>query len=371
MKKITILALHLGYGGIERAITDLANNLVDTYDVTIVSTYKIYDHPVNKLDKRVRVKYLTNLKPNKKELKESIKKLKLLTLVKECYNAAKILILRKKLMINYIKKCNSDVIISTRDIHNFWLGKYGSKNSLKIGWEHNHHHGNMVYAKRIIKSTNSLDYLVLVSKDLTKFYKNKTNAKCIYIPNMIEKSKVISKLKDKNIISIGRLEQVKGYSGLIDVFELVNQEYSDWTLNIIGDGTEKTLLQNKIKVKKLEDKIILHGYLDKKEMEPILKKSSIYVMSSLSESFGIVLLEAFSHGIPCIAFDSAEGAKEIITNNKDGYLIEERNKEKMKEKICELINSYEKRLELGKRGLEKSLEFDSDKVKEKWIELIK
>ena len=188
---------------------------------------------------------------------------------------------------------------------------------------------------------------------------------------MIEKANVTSNLKGKNIISIGRLEQVKGYSDLIDVFSMVNQEYPDWTLNIIGDGTEKEHLQNKIKEKELKDKVILHGFLDKKEMEPILKKSSIYVMSSLSESFGIVLLEAFSYGIPCIAFDTAEGAREIITNNKDGYLIKERNKEQMKEKICELINSYEKRVKMGQKGLEKSFEFDSNKVKEKWINLIK
>lgn len=371
MKKITILALHLGYGGIERAITDLANNLVDFYDVTIVSTYKLYDKPVNELNKKVKVQYLTNLKPNKKELKEAIKKLKLLTIIKEVFNAVKILNLKKKLMINYIKNCTSDVIISTRDIHNTWLGKYGNKNSIKIGWEHNHHHGNMKYAKRIIKSTNSLDYLVLVSKDLTNFYKDQTKAKCIYIPNMIEKAKNKSNLKEKNMISIGRLEQVKGYSDLIDVFELVNKEHPDWILNIIGDGTEKEILQSKIKEKKLEDKIILHGYLDKTKMEPILKKSSIYVMSSLSESFGIVLLEAFSYGIPCIAFDSAEGAREIITNNKDGYLIKKRSKEEMKNKICELISSYDKRIEMGEKGLEKSLEFDSNKVKEKWINLIK
>ena len=371
MKKVTILALHLGYGGIERAITDLANNLVEDYNVTIVSTYKLYDKPVNELNKNVKVEYLTNLKPNKKELKDAIKKFKLLTVIKEGINAIRVLNLKKKLMINYIKKCNSDVIISTRDIHNFWLGKYGNKKCLKIGWEHNHHHGNQKYAKRIIKSANCLDYLVLVSKDLTKFYKDRTQAKCIYIPNMIEKSNVLSKLKNKNIVSIGRLEQVKGYSDLIDVFELVNKEYPDWTLNIIGDGTEKEFLQNKIKDKNLQDKIILQGYLDKKGIEPILKNSSIYVMSSLSESFGIVLLEAFSYGIPCIAFDSAEGARELITNNKDGYLIKMRNKEKMKEKICELIKSYDKRIEMGQKGLEKSLEYDSHKVKEKWINLIK
>ena len=58
MKKITILCLHLGYGGIEKAISSLANLFCDTYDITIVSTYKLYDKPAFVLDKNIKVEYL-------------------------------------------------------------------------------------------------------------------------------------------------------------------------------------------------------------------------------------------------------------------------------------------------------------------------
>lgn len=371
MKKVTILALHLGYGGIERAITDLANNIVSDYDVTIVSTYKLYDQPVNKLDKNVKVVYLSELKPNGKEFKEALRKFKIITVIKEGIKSIKILNLKKKLMINYIKKCNSDVIISTRDIHNEWLSKYGNKKSLKIGWEHNHHHGNMRYADEIIKSCRGLDYLVLVSKDLTNFYKKRTNTKCIYIPNMIEKSNVQSKLKEKNLISIGRLSPEKGFLDLIDVFKIVNKKYPDWILNIVGDGKEYEALESKIKENNLEKNVILHGYLTKDKINSLLEKSSIYVMSSFTESFGIVLLESFAYGIPCVAFDSAEGALEIINDNKDGFLIKDRNKEKMAEKICDLINDYDRRKEMGSNGLKKSYKFAKEKVIEKWKKIIK
>ena len=57
MKKITILSLHLGYGGAERCITNLANSLVDTYRVEILSVYKLYEEPAFFLDKRVNVRY--------------------------------------------------------------------------------------------------------------------------------------------------------------------------------------------------------------------------------------------------------------------------------------------------------------------------
>ena len=55
-------------------------------------------------------------------------------------------------MVNYIKNCDSDVIISTRDVFNEWLSLYGRKDIIRIGWEHNHFHNNYKYAHKIINS---------------------------------------------------------------------------------------------------------------------------------------------------------------------------------------------------------------------------
>lgn len=371
MKRVTILALHLGYGGIERAITDLANSLVDDYIVNIVSTYKVYEKPVNKLDRRVKVNYLTDLRPNKKEFKSALKRFKIISVFKEGLKSIKILKLKKELMINYIKSCDSDVIISTRDIHNEWLGLYGSDKSLKIGWEHNHHHGNDKYANKVIESVKNLDYFVLVSKDLTDFYKDKVVPKCVYIPNLVEKSDVQSDLQGKNLVSIGRLSSEKGFSDLIDVFALVHLKYPDWKLNIIGDGEDKDKLLSKISKYGLNDSVILHGFLNKKQINKVLSKSSIYMMTSFTESFGIVLLEAFSYGIPCVAFDCAEGAKELISNNWDGYLIKNRDHDEMAKRVCNLIDKYGRRYIMGQNGLKKSLKYSLEEVKGKWIKIIK
>lgn len=372
MKKITILALHLGYGGIERCISNLVNSLCDDYDIEIVSTYKILDKPAFKIDSKVNIKYLiTDMKPNKKEIKESLKKLKLITFMKELRKAQKILKLKKELMINYIKNCHSDIIISTRDIHNLWLSKYGNDNCLKIGWEHNFHNNNQKYINKIIKSVYGLDYFVLVSKSLKEFYDGKTgNCKCVYIPNSISyMPKNKSKLNGKNLISVGRLEIEKGYSDLIDVFSLVHKVYPDWKLNIMGDGSLKEELQRKINKLNLTDSIILHGFRDSKYIEKELLKSSIYLMSSTTESFGLVLIEASSFGLPCIAFASASGACEIIKDNWDGYLIENRDKEKMAKRIINLIKNPERRIIMGDNAYKKSINYISDNIKDNWIKL--
>lgn len=375
MKKITILALHLGYGGIENCISNLANSLVDDYEVNIVSTYKLYEKPVFKLNDKIKIKYLmTDLKPNKQELKQSLKKLKLITFFKELKKSLKILKLKKNLMIEAIKNCDSDVIISTRDIHNNWLSKYGRDKTLKIGWEHNHHHNNKRYINKVTKSVLGLDYFVLVSKDLTKFYSEKLKdkkVKCAYIPNSInffpqEKAK----LETENLISIGRLSHEKGYLDLIDIFKELHQKYPDSKLNIIGDGPDRKKIEKKIRDNKLEDYIILHGFQEKEYINKYLEKSSVYIMTSYTESFGLVLLEAFAYGIPCVAYSSAEGANEIISDNWDGYLIKDRDKNKMIKRICELLSNRNRRLIMGANGIKKAQEFDTQKTKQKWIEII-
>lgn len=372
MKKITILALHLGYGGIEKCITSLANSLSDDYNVEIISTYKLYDEPVFNLNKDVKIKYLiTNMKPNKQEIKKCIKQIKPVELIKELNKSIKILKLKKKLMIEEIKKCDSDIIISTRDIHNLWLGKYGNSKAIKIGWEHNYHNNNKKYIKKIIKSVENLNYFVLVSNTLKEDYEKIVKPTCIYIPNSLDEyPENKSKLNEKNIISVGRLSSEKGFFDLIDVFKSVNQKYPEWCLNIVGDGVEKEKIQNKINQFMLQDNIKLHGYQSKDYINQLLSKSSIYVMTSYTESFGIVLLEAFSYGIPAIAFDSANGPTEIISNNWDGYLVSNRDKEQMAKRICELINNQNRRIIMGNNALKKSHEYNISKIKEKWVEII-
>lgn len=371
MKKVTILALHLGYGGIEKCISMLANALCDQYEIEIISTYKLYEKPANILDDRIQIRYLLDMKPNKEEFLQAIRNFQILKAYKEYCKARKILKLKKSKMIDAIQNCDSDIIISTRDIHNKWLGKYGKKGIIKIGWEHNHPHGNGKYAKKIIRSVQNLDAFVVVSPELKKFYESKIKCPCFYIPNAIEDiPKNVSKRTEKRIISVGRLSIEKGYADLIDVFDIVHKKNPEWKLDIIGDGIERTTIEQKIKQLNLENEVTLHGFQDKDYIDQYLSKSSIYAMTSFTESFGIVLLEAFSHGLPCIAFDSAEGANLLISNNWDGYLIENRDKNKMAKRICELIQNQNRRIIMGDNGRKKAEKYQMKEIKKEWISLL-
>lgn len=376
LKKVTILALHLGYGGIEKSIAALANLLVDDYEVEIISSYQLLDKPAFEIDPRVEIRYLiTKFKPNREAWKASIKHLRPISFVKESFNSVMTLALRRSTMIRAIENCHSDIIISTRDLFNTWLGTYGKRSCYKIGWEHNHYHGDMSYADKVTKSAKNLDALVLVSDSLRKFYKKQlanTKCKCFYVPNILDTvPERLSRLNEKRLISVGRLSREKAYEDLLDVFQLIHKKEPSWRLDIIGDGAQKNLLGDRIFAEGWTGCVKLHGFQDKTYINNLLSKSSIYLMSSITESFGIVLIEAMSHGLPCVAFDSAEGATELIEDGKNGFLISYRNKEEYAKKVIELIQNKKERTQLGKNGRETSLCFTSDKVKRDWMKVLK
>ncbi len=375
MKKISILSLHLGYGGIEKCVTTLANILCTRYEVEIATCYRLYEKPAFFLDKRVKVVYLNgDLKPNHESLRKALKSKNILSIIKEGLFSLKVLSLRKKTMVQYIRKCDADVIISTRDIFNYWLSGYGRDSVLKIGWEHNHFHDNYKYANNVSRSAKNLDYFILVSSELQKFYaKELSNSKCmcVYIPNAIDKlPPKIAPLKEKRLVSVGRLSPEKGYLDLLKVYRKVLKKHPDWTLDIIGDGAERETIEDTIQKYKLQDKVTLHGFLGKEDIDAILQKSSIYVMTSFTESFGIVLIEAMSHGVPCVAFSSAEGAREIINSGENGFLVKNRNIDAMALKIEDLMNNQEERIMIGKQARESVTKYTSDVVGEEWFTLI-
>ena len=375
MKKVAILSLHLGYGGIEKCVVNLANTLCNRYEVEIATCYKLYEKSAFPLNPKVKVIYLNDdLKPNHEGIRKAMKSKNPISLLKEGSFGLKVLHYRKRTMVQYIMHTDADVIISTRDIFNYWLSGYAKDGVLKIGWEHNHFHENYKYASNVRNSAKNLDYLVLVSDELQKFYAKElagTSCMSIMIPNSIESlPKEVAPLQEKRFISVGRLSKEKGYLDLLDLFQRISLKYPDWRLDIVGDGAERDALEEFIEKNELGDKVTLHGFQGKEYIDQLLHKSSIYLMTSYTESFGIVLIEAMSHGLPCVAYDSAEGAREIITSGENGFLIKNRSRDAMIRKIEDLMKDEKLRIKIGKQARESVHKYTSDVVGEEWFSLI-
>ena len=130
-------------------------------------------------------------------------------------------------------------------------------------------------------------------------------------------------------------------------------------------------MENKIKENKLKNNIKLWGFKSLDFIKKYYQESVLYIMTSHEESFGLVIIEAMSFGVPCITFDSAKGALDCI-NKETGFIIKNRNKEEMIETIINYLNlSKKEKNSLGKNARMMSKNYKFENVKKEWLEFLK
>jgi len=373
MKKITILLLHMQHGGIEKQSISFANELCKKYDVEIISTYTMKKNPAYEIDDRVKIKYLIDNAPNKIEFMNAVKHFNIIKIIQESVKAFKILYLKNRLMKKEIKKLDTDFVLSTRIEYANMLSKYAPKSVIKITQEHLHNDSKK-YIKKVKKAFRNLDYLIVLAPDSKKNYENwlinNKNIKIVEIPNILEEiPKESSKLDGNKLISIGRLHPVKDFKTLINVFSKVFKKIPDASLTIVGGGEEFEELKKLAQNLKIDKNVIFTGMISKDEVKNQLLSSDVYVMTSLTECFPMVLLEASSCGLPLIAFDVPVGPKAIIKNEQNGYLIENRNIDKMAQTIVTLLNNREKLKIMGEKAKQESIQYIPGNIMKKWYKI--
>lgn len=197
--------------------------------------------------------------------------------------------------------------------------------------------------------------------------------KIVVVPNGIDFSKYqIPKIpKEKNsIVIVGRLTKQKGHIYLIKAMHKVIQHFPDAKLYIIGDGYLRNELESYVKNSELEKNIIFMGNESEEEKIERLHKSELFVLPSLHEGFGIVMLEAMACGLPIIASDLPV-FREFLNNGQNGYFVEKANSKKFAEKIVELLRSEEKLDSIGRYNQEYVKRFDWDRAAEMEEEVFK
>jgi len=97
--------------------------------------------------------------------------------------------------------------------------------------------------------------------------------------------------------------------------------------------------------------------------------SSVFALSSRFEGFGMVLLEAMSHGLPVVSFDCPWGPRAIIDNGKDGILVENGNVQQLADGVIRLIRDKEQRESLARSAREKARQYDISIIDQQWEQL--
>ncbi|MHC0440878.1 glycosyltransferase family 4 protein [Flavobacterium sp. 3-210] len=209
-------------------------------------------------------------------------------------------------------------------------------------------------------SVRKFTKIVALSEEIRKEWKTK-NAIVISNPSWIKTEKTAD-LKNKKVIAIARNSYEKGLFRLLIIWKKIIQKHSGWTLDIYTDDVDA--LQIMTTDLKLNSNINIFGFV--KNIEEKYSESSIYAMTSISEGFPMVLLEAMASGLPCIAFDCPTGPRSIITNAENGFLIPDNNFEMYVEKLSFLIENEELRIMFRKNAKQTSENYSVEKIMEKW-----
>ena len=142
--------------------------------------------------------------------------------------------------------------------------------------------------------------------------------------------------KNDFIVAIGRLTKQKNFKFLINCFQKLSSSEPKLKLVILGDGEEMQNLKNLIHIKKLENNIFLLGH--KQNIFSYLSRARLFILSSLWEDPGWVLLEAAASNTLILSSDCKNGPSEIIDNNQAGELYKTDNEKDFIDKFNQVIN---------------------------------
>ena len=354
------------HGGIEKVLSEKTNWFADVYgyEVFILTTeqngmpscYSLSDNVV-----------LTDLGINYNRKKSYFHPKNLIKSLIHFYKWKKV-----------IRLIQPDVLISCNYAFDFYWIPFCFKEVPKIKEFHSSRYFENQYRKQcgFIKKLrfrlndfieSKFTRLLVLNPDEVSFYRSKN---ITVIGNPVKKvTEEMSSLTSKRVIAAGRIASVKGFDVMISVWKEVIHFCPDWELHIYGDGAEDYLnhLNHLISVSHLDNHVFIHKATSSLDKEMLY--SSLYLMTSKTECYPMVLIEALSLGLPVVSFDSPTGPRHIVKNNFTGYVTPYGDVKFMAKQLVFLIQNEELRKKMGQNAVINSIAFHPNNVMALWEKL--
>lgn len=219
--------------------------------------------------------------------------------------------------------------------------------------------------KQLINALRKLSSFVILSHEDAAYWPELSNVKVIHNPLSFYPER-FSDLNNKQVIAVGRYVPQKGFDMLIEAWHKVVARHPDWKLKIYGDGMRDEL-EHQIDRLGLQKSCLLEHTVS--NIVDKFNESSIFVLSSRYEGFGMVITEAMACGVPPIAFQCPCGPLDIIKDQIDGLLVENGNIELLAASMCRLIEQKEFRKRLGHNARINVKRFEIDVIASQWKRL--
>lgn len=379
MRIIYLIKSFANKAGVERVISDKMNWLADHgYEVLLV-TYEQGDHPyafylspsIRHIDINTRFfllsrynvfrrlyEYYLNRKSFKRNLQGVVDKFNPDIIITTTYQLKLIDLILKT-------KTNAKMLIESH------IACYKARKSGDFSSDTFPYYIAKLYDKFFLFKINRFNKLiVLTSGDANDWKKFISNV--VIIPNPITKfpEKEFLERKDspKNrVICVGRLNEQKGFDLLIKSFSLIADKCADWHVDIFGDGGDRDMLQTQINDSFLKDRIVIHSSVSDIYQEYM--QSDFLVLSSRYEGYPLVLNEAMSCGLPCVAFNCKYGPEDAISHGENGLLVPNGDIRKLAESILWMIEHEDDRKRMSISARHASARYKKDSIMKEWVKL--
>lgn len=164
----------------------------------------------------------------------------------------------------------------------------------------------------------------------------------------IDNAKRSLKLRRYPVVgAVGRLIPRKGYDYLLRAMPDIKKAYPDIKLVLAGDGEEKENLKMIANELDVQESVVFLG--NRKDIPEVMNSFDVFVLPSLSEGLGVVVLEAFAAGKPVVA-SKVEGIPEMVINGENGFLVPIRDSDALAERIITLLKDPLLASRMGKKG---------------------
>ena len=365
MEKILIKMRGFELGGVERLVIDIINNLELKNKKIVLITEGKDNFFKNQLKKEVEIVYV---KPEKvyEYLEYFDKKRKKNIFFKLAYSLTNSYKKYKfaKNINDYIKKNKVRMFIDYTGTAMKYVSKIKVKN--KVYWRHGALNEDEIKRKKKFgKYLNDYDKIILICEEMEEQFKknfSKVAFKMKKIYNFIDEKKIDAHLvenkelqeilsKENYCVSVGRLSEEKDYETTIKAFKILKERGIEEKLFIIGDGDLKEKLNDIIKREELDESVFLLGA--KHNPYIYMKHADLFLHSSKTEGFCLVIAEAMYVGTPIITSNFKVGAYELIEKEKNGEIFEIGDYEEFANKIEKLLKDKK----LRKNYVEKSKKF--------------
>ena len=220
------------------------------------------------------------------------------------------------------------------------------------------------------KLVRKFDKFVVLTEEDKGYWGNIPNI--VVIANAVKPTDGrVSDVTAKRVIAVGRLDYQKGFDRLIEAWDIVVKDFrlADWRLDIFGQGEWHQMLSGMIQERGISSVTAINPPTNTINEEYL--SSSLIVMTSNYEGFGMVLVEAMSRGVPAISFDCVCGPSDIISHEKNGLLVKNGDIEALAEAMKRVMLDDEYRRRLSCEAVKIADKYSEEKVMRKWVTLFK